>query len=179
MRSTRLTTVVMLVVCAVSAFGEGEGEAREPGITIHEAVITGDLRAVEQHVQAGSDIDAVDQYGSTPLTIAATFGITDAARVLIEAGADLDMPNDEGSTPLHIAAFFCRVEIVELLLEAGASTSLRNAAGKTAAQMVSASFEQVRPIYDGVLESLAPLGLELDYAYLEETRPLVAALIES
>lgn len=173
----RTATVWVMTVIAAAAFASGEGESQSPSITIHEASLLGDVDAIKGHVAAGADINSVDEYGSTPLTIAATFGQSRVARVLIELGADVGIPNDEGSTPLHTAAFLCRKDIVRMLLEAGASTRARNATGLRPIDMVLAPFDQVKPIYDGIRESLSPLGLELDYAYIETTRPEIAALL--
>ena len=38
-------------------------------------------------------------------------------------------------------------------------------------------FEQVKPVYDGLGAALAPMGLELDYAYLQATRPEIAEML--
>ena len=70
---------------------------------IHTAAFMGDIKAIKQHIAASSDLNVKDQYGSTPLTIAATFGKIEIAQALIEAGANLNIKNAEGSTPLHTA----------------------------------------------------------------------------
>ena len=149
-----------------------------PSLDIHTAAYLGDLNGVRQHIKAGTDLDQKDQYGSTPLIIATTFGKTDVARALIEAGADLSVANNEGSTPLHIAAFFCKPEIVEILLANGADKAVRNNYGSTAWETVSGPFDQVRSIYDAIGSSLEPLGMKLDYTYLEATRPKIAEMLQ-
>ena len=150
-----------------------------PEISIHQAVITGNMKAVKQHIRVGTDLDAKDDFGSTPLIVATTFGVNDAAFALIEAGVDLSLTNNDGSAPLHIAAFFCYTEIVEALLAAGADREAKNNDGRTAFESVAAPFEVVKPIYEGVEKSLAPLGFKLDYEHLEETRPKIAELLSS
>ena len=83
------------------------------------AVLSGNLEAVRQHIEAGTDINKKDAMsGATPLISAASFGKTDIAKALIDAGADLTPKNNDGSTALHVAAFFCRVEIVQMLIDA-------------------------------------------------------------
>jgi ankyrin repeat protein len=42
-------------------------------------VFTGNVDAVRQHVEAGTDLNALDAYGSTPLLIATTFDQREAA----------------------------------------------------------------------------------------------------
>ena len=88
---------------------------KAPNMDIHAATLLGDLEAIEQHIQAGSDLNEKEPaVGSTPLISAAVFGKTEIARALIEAGADVNLKNNEGSTALHTAAFLCRLEIVEI-----------------------------------------------------------------
>jgi hypothetical protein len=71
------------------------------------------------------------------------------------------------------------VEIVEALLDAGADKSTRDSFGNTPLQSVSAPFEQVKPVYDRIAQMLGPLGLTLDYEYLEATRPRIAAMLRA
>jgi len=101
------------------------------------------------------------------------------ARALINAGADLDHQNYQGSTALISAAFFCRTEIVEALLDNGADKTLRNNYGHTALESISAPFEKVRGVYDQVGKDLGPLGLKLDYDYIEKTRPRIAEMLST
>lgn len=153
-------------------------EIKPPTLDIHAATFMGNLEAIDQHIKAGSDLNEKDQYGSTPLTIAATFNKTDAAIALINAGADLNMKSADGSTPLHTSSFFCRKEIVEALLEKGADKTIRNQYGSTPLETVSSPFADVKGIYDQISKDLGPLGFKLDYKYLEATRPIIAEILE-
>ena len=146
-------------------------------MTLQTAALLGNVEVVQQHIRAGTDLDAKDEYGSTPLNVAVTFGKNEVAITLIEAGADLTTTNNEGSTPLHVAAFFGRTEIVKALLNAGADRSALNQTGHTALEIVSVPFQDVKPIYDAIGESLGPLGLILDYDRLEAVRPEIAELL--
>ena len=151
---------------------------KAPGIDIHTATFFGNLDAVKQHINAGSDLNVKDEYGSTPLNIAATFGKTDIALALINGGADIQTTNSEGSTPLHVAAFFCRTEIVKALLEKGADKSLTNNYGSTPLMSVSGPFSEVQPFYQEISKNLGQFGLKLDFDHLEKTRPVIAALLK-
>ena len=106
------------------------------------------------------------------------FGKTEMARVLIDAGADLNFQNNDGSTALISAAFFCRPEIVTLLLEKNADKTIKNTYGTTAYDNVAGPFEQVKEAYDMMGAALGPMGLKLDYAYIEKTRPEIAAMLK-
>jgi len=148
-----------------------------PEVALHVAALAGDLDVVRQHVGAGLDLNAVDAYGSTPLTVATTFGRTDVALALIEAGADLAIGDAQGSTPLHLAAFFGRVPIVEALLEQGADRYARNDDGATAFDLVVTPFQDDRGIYDQIQAGLGPLGLQLDYDRIQAARPVIADML--
>lgn len=139
----------------------------------------GDLQTVRELIEAGADLNVREPSGgSSPLIFAAVFGQTEAANALIEAGADLDQQSNDGSTALITAAFFARADLVETLLAAGADKSIMNNAGSTALDAVIVPFEDVRNIYDFVGSALAPYGLELDYARIEATRPLIVEMLQ-
>ena len=151
----------------------------KPKIDILEAIISGNLEAVKQHIEAGTDINKKDQMsGSTPLITAATFGKTAIAKALIDANAKLDIKNNEGSTALHAAAFFCRIEIVKMLIVARADKSIKNNYGATPRESVIGPFAEIKPVYEMMQQQLSPLGLELDLAELEKTRPVIAMMLQ-
>jgi len=150
-----------------------------PKESLHVAAIKGDLEVIQQHVDAGSDLNQKEpSMGSSPMITAVTFGKTEVVKALIDAGADVNFTNIEGSTALHVAAFFCHTDIVEMLLENGIDKEITNKAGRRALESVTASFESVKEIYDGFGASLGPIGLQLDYDYLKETRPKIAEMLK-
>jgi hypothetical protein len=151
---------------------------KPPMMDIFTAALFGDLKAINQHIKAGTDLNAKDDYGSTPLIIAATFGKTEVAKALIEAEADLNITNSDGGTALHSAAFLCRTEIVKALIENGADKSIKNIYGSTARESVMSNWDFVKPIYDQFSKDLGPLGLKLDYDHLKETRPIIAEMLK-
>lgn len=149
-----------------------------PAMDIHAATFMGDLKAVQQHISAGTDLNQKDDYGSTPLVTAAVFGKSEIALALIKGGADLNLKSNAGSTPLHSAAFFCRVKITEDLLANGADKNIIDAYGSTPLASVAGPFNDVKGIYDQISKDLGPFGFKLDYGYLEVTRPKIAALLQ-
>ena len=183
-----MLTTLLLFTAACSSNQESSGEVKKqsetskpqpPALDIHSATFMGDLNAVRQHIAAGSDLNLREpSMGSTPLISAAVFGKTEVALALIEAGADVNLQNNEGSTALTTAAFLCRTEIVKALLEHGADKSIRTNAGSTALESVAGPFEEVKYIYDIFSRDLGPLGLKLDYEYLEKTRPVIAGMLQ-
>ena len=187
------TLTILLIVPTIAIFYSCQGqdkkanqqieetsvsETNPPTLDIHAATFMGNLEAVNQHIAAGSNLNEKDQFGSSPLSIAATFNKIDVALALIDAGADLNIKSADGSTPLHTASFFCRKDIVEALLENGADKTLRNNYGSTALASVSSPFVDVKGIYDQISKDLGAFGFKLDYKYLEATRPVIAEMLQ-
>lgn len=176
-KATLLAGMLFMLACSGEQGKVASTDSEAPSMTIHVAAFTGNVKVIEEHATAKTDLNEKDEYGSSPLTIAATFDKTEVATVLIKGGADLNVRSDDGSTPLHTAAFFCRTEIVAALLAAGADTSLRNNYGSTALESVSAPFDEVEMIYDQISKDLGPLGLKLDYNHIRNTRPVIVKMI--
>ncbi|NRD23612.1 ankyrin repeat domain-containing protein [Winogradskyella litoriviva] len=151
----------------------------KPNVDIHSAVLTGNLEAVKQHIEAGTDINQKEAMsGSTPLMSAATFNKPEIAKVLINANADLSIKNNDGGTALHTAAFFGRIEIVQLLIDAKADKTVRNNFGATARETAMADFAQMKPIYEMLIQQLQPMGFTLDLNELQKARPVVAMMLQ-
>ena len=107
MKHLLLTTIaaVLLVGCG-------------PSMSIHEAAGNGDIEAIKQHLAAGTDVNAKDGGGWTPLFYAAFSGRTEVAELLIAEGVDVNAKDNLGT--LRYAASGGHKEIVELLIANGA-----------------------------------------------------------
>ena len=70
--------------------------AKAPDISIHDAAYEGNIEAVKQHLAAGTDVDAKDMNGETPLTWAAYQGYKEIAELLIAKGADVNAKTKDG-----------------------------------------------------------------------------------
>lgn len=152
---------------------------KTPTVDIHSAVISGNLEAVQQHIEAGSDLNASEPMsGSSPLITAVTFNKIDIAKALIKAKADISQKNKDGSTALHTAAFFGRIEMVQLLVDAGADKTLKNSYGMTPRETVLGDFAQVKPVYEMLIAQLQPLGFTLDLEAVKKARPVVAVMLQ-
>ena len=130
------------------------------GGSIHDAARDGNIKAVEQHLAAGTDVNAKDVDGWTPLDmapdketadllskhggkhrgeleaeesihIAAEFGHLEAVRQHLVDGMDVNAKDDDGQTPFYIAAQFASKEIVELLIANGADVNAKAKSGWT------------------------------------------------
>jgi hypothetical protein len=179
---TLISIQVLLVFTACHnkpGYAQTNTSAKKSTASIHEAAASGNAEAITHHIKAGADLNEKDPYGgSSPLISAALFGYTEVVSLLLDAGADINFQNNDGSTALHTASFFCRTEIVKLLLQHGADKSIQNKYGSTAYQSVAGPFANVKPVYDIMGSMLKPMGLRLDYAYLESTRPVIANLLK-
>ena len=150
-----------------------------PKVDLHTAVLKNDIKSIKEHIAAKSDLNIKEAMGgSTPLISAALFGKTEIAKLLINAGANLNIQNNDGSTALITAAFFCRPEIVKMLLAKKANKTIKNNYGQTAYETLLTPFKQVKPVYEALGNALSPLGLKLDYAYIEKTRPVIAKMLK-
>ena len=184
--ATSLVFFLLMIACGgKDKTGASDSTAIEtssvkpPDIDLHTAVLTDNMDAVKQHIAARSNINEKDPFGgSSPLITASLFGKPEAAKLLINAGADVNFQNNDGSTALHTGAFFCRPEIVKMLLENGADKSLKNKFGATAYESVAGPFSDVKNTYDMMGKMLAPMGLKLDYPYIQKTRPEIAAMLK-
>lgn len=190
MKTLKLNTLLLIILLATacaktnkkntaSKTVEIEKTLDKPSVDIHTAVISGNIEAVKQHIEAGTDINQKEAMsGSTPLISAATFNKLEIAKALIDAKADLSIKNNDGSTVLHTAAFFGRIEIVQMLIDAKADKNIRNNFGATPRETVTANFEEVKPFYEMLIQQLQPMGFTLNMDELKKARPVVAMMLE-
>ena len=125
MKHILLTTIAAVVLV-------GCGPPNPPDISIHEAVKTGNIEAVKQHIAAGTDVNAKTSYiKQTPLHDAAEWGHKETAELLIAAGADVNAKTKSGFTPLDATSVFNKAETADLLRKHGGKTKKElEAAGK-------------------------------------------------
>jgi ankyrin repeat protein len=85
-----LTTIaaVLLVGC-----GELSNEL------LLNAAEAGNIEAIKQHLATGTDVNAKDKYGGTPLHYAAFHGHKETVELLIAEGADVNAKDEDGETP--------------------------------------------------------------------------------
>jgi ankyrin repeat protein len=78
------------------------------------------------------DVNHVNDYGETPLHVAARLGDEIGIRLLIDAGGDVRMSNQLRQTPLMLSALKGSKESVSLLLDAGAALTPVDSMGEGA-----------------------------------------------
>ena len=115
-----MKNLLLTTIAAVVLVGCGKSD------DIWTAAEDGNLEAVKQHLAAGTDVNAWDKYGSTPLLLAALYGHKEIVKLLIAKGADVNAKAGNGWTPLHKAALKGHKEIAELLLASGADVNAKD-----------------------------------------------------
>ena len=122
MKHILLTTIaaVLLVGCGESQSPEPP-TAKAPDIPLWEAAMNGNIKAVKQHLAAGTDVDTRDDVnGWTPLHFAAVDGHKEVAELLITKGASVNAKDKDGRTPLDLAKPY--PEIADLIRKHGGKT---------------------------------------------------------
>jgi hypothetical protein len=98
-------------------------KAKAPNISIHEAVMRGNIEAVKQHLAAGTDVNAKNRDKWTPLHYTASSGCKEIAELLIAEGADVNAKKTLlDHTPLDRAIRNKQTEIADLLRKHGGKT---------------------------------------------------------
>ena len=132
MKHLLLTTIaaVLLVGCGESQPPEPP-TAKAPDISIHKAAIIGNTEVIQQHLAAGTDVNAKAGGGDTPLDWAIMGKRTGAADLLRKHGGMMVEELRSGMTPLHAAARKGLKEVVELLIHEGADLNAKDEDGGT------------------------------------------------
>ena len=115
---TTIAAVVLVVGCGESQPTEPP-TAKAPDIDIYGAAYTGNIEAIKQHLAAGTDVNAKNEWGGTPLHYATFGGHKEVVELLIAKGADVNAKDDVGDTPVDWAD---NKEIANLLRKHGGKT---------------------------------------------------------
>ena len=127
-------------------------------------------RSVPRLVEAGEDVDAADEQGTTPLMIAAGQGGAEVVTALLEAGAEVGAADAQGATALHYAAWKGMEAAVRLLLARGAAVGAAGGKGRSTPLHVAAKHGQ-----RGAMRALIEAGAALDAPTTHGSTPLALA----
>ena len=101
-----------LIITIAAVLVVGCAKPPPPDISIHSATKNGNIKAVKQHLAAGTDVNAKEEdlLGWTPLHYTATSGNRQITKLLISKGANVNAINSNNDTPLDIAALTFGIE---------------------------------------------------------------------
>ena len=112
-----------------------------------KSIRSGDLDAVKTAVEAGADVNALDERKMPPIGAAALLGKTDIVNYLADKGADVNRNDGYGFTPLMCAAQRGQAGAVKALLKHGADPALKGGNGSDALSY-AAPKGPADPLYD-------------------------------
>ncbi|KAM6407204.1 ankyrin repeat and SOCS box protein 3 isoform 1-T3 [Pluvialis apricaria] len=92
--------------------------------SLHQASFQGCTEMMKILMDKGASKECKDDFGITPLFVAAQYGKLESLSLLVSHGADVNCQAKDRATPLLIAAQEGHTECVELLLSKGADPNL-------------------------------------------------------
>jgi ankyrin repeat protein len=117
---------------------EVDVQGRENCTPLIAASCSGHLEIVRWLLSCGASSTVRDEeYGFTPLHMAAVWGQVEVSRLLLRYKADIHAHDNKGRTPLHQAARRNQVYVARLLLEHGADVNARDNKRNTPLHLVS------------------------------------------
>jgi ankyrin repeat protein len=149
-------------------------------------------------LEAGAQVDATTDDGTTPLMAAAGLGRTtfqpgiqrgrrsvgaeEVVNLLLDAGADVNAVNEADFTALHGAAFRGLNEVIKILVDRGADINARDYRGRTAYRIAEGSKQSFQfQAYPGTAEYIKSLGantrLSIPGTVHERLRDVGAAIV--
>ncbi len=123
---------------------------------IFQAALDGQTQTIVDAIDAGFDLNTLDENSRTVIMMAAYNGHEDIVKLLIEKGATVDAVDNVGRTALMFASTGPFVSTVSLLLEAGANPNLTEKEENWTAVMMAAAEGQLE-----VLKVLVANGADL------------------
>ena len=149
-----------------------------------QAIKAGNIEAVKQHLEAGTDVNASDNLGRTALHKASGWqGQSEIVELLISNGADVNAKRSDGAIPLHYAVYYNRMENAEILLSNGAdlnakdgdqngATPLHEAAWRSRKEIVDLLISKGADVNDKDNEGQTPLDLAVQHKSSENIKLL-------
>lgn len=92
--------------------------------SLHQASFQGNAETIKLLLKQGADRECQDDFGITPLFVAAQYGKLESMSILISSGANVNCQALDKATPLFIAAQEGHTKCVQLLLSSGADPDL-------------------------------------------------------
>ena len=143
---------------------------------LFEEVKNGDLFNVSALIEIGADVNALDEYGQTPLMKAILEKQTAISFFLIENGADLDIQDIFKNTALSYTALGAQETVFKALLEAGASVHFKDERGENITDLLYRCYQMAdsdqKESYQRMISEFVP-----DFIHREKQRSLTLAIV--
>src|ERR1041385_3309014 len=111
-----------------------------------EAASNDELGDIQSLIAAGADVNTKNQWGATPLIMAANYGYTRSGGLLLSYGADANDQTSDGYSGLILASQYGHLDTVRLLLKSNADLRAKNKDGINA--LVAAGFNGRSEVWD-------------------------------
>ena len=85
----------------------------------------------------------MDEYGRTPISLAADNGHGEVVGLLMKLGADINKAANHGQTPLHCAACYGHAHVVQMLVAGGADVNKATKYGQTPLDVASGECKRI------------------------------------
>ena len=156
----RLSVLLVIAIAGHRALAQLPPSAAEAAqyAGLHAAAYTGDVAQLRKLIARGTQLEARDTHGRTPLHVATFRRQREAIRLLAKAGANLSALESDRYDAVTIAAVANDEETLELLLSLGASAKLVTSRYDGTALIAAAHLGHV-----GVVKQLIAAGAPLDH----------------
>ncbi|CAB3361927.1 Hypothetical predicted protein [Cloeon dipterum] len=101
-------------------------------LLLHWAAVGGHLPIASLLLDKGAAVNQADDFGGTPLILAASAGREEVVKLLLKHNANVNAKNQPGHSPLQLAASKGWKGILQILLAAGADVNAKDHRGATA-----------------------------------------------
>ena len=126
---------ITLFCFASCASNKADVDSDDSQIDIHKLIQEGRSSEARALFQVKVDINAVDEFGNTPLHAAARVNDYDLVSFLVYRGAETEIKNQEGDTPLHVAIKNNSVKSAEILAALSSNIFAKDGDGFSALEL--------------------------------------------